>query len=83
MGVKTRKKKNNRASLKGGKPHRRALYNVFREKKRAILLLEDDRVLNKGIRIALEKDDHTIVSAFSFFEGVECYAKKQFDFYLI
>jgi len=49
----------------------------------AILLLEDDRSLNKGIRIALEKDNHTVVSAFSFFEGVESYAKNKFDLYLL
>jgi len=49
----------------------------------AILLLEDDRTLNKGIRIALEKDNHTVISAFSFFEGVESYANKQFDLYLL
>jgi len=48
-----------------------------------ILLLEDDKTLNKGIRIALEKDRHTVVSAYSFFEGVESYTKQSFDLFLL
>lgn len=48
-----------------------------------ILLLEDDQNLNKGIKIALEKDDHTVVAAHNFFEGVTAYCKEQFDLFLL
>lgn len=48
-----------------------------------ILLLEDDKTLNKGIKISLEKDGHTVIPAYSFFEGVENYTKRQFDLFLL
>ncbi len=48
-----------------------------------ILLLEDDKNLSKGIAIALEKDKHIVVPAYSFFEGVESYTKQHFDLFLL
>lgn len=48
-----------------------------------ILLLEDDKNLNKGIKIALEKDNHTVVAVCNFFEGVTAYCKEQFDLFLL
>lgn len=48
-----------------------------------ILLLEDDKTLSNGIKIALEKDKHTVVPAYSFFEGVESYTKQHFDLFLL
>lgn len=40
-----------------------------------ILIVEDDHTLNKGIQIALKKDGHEAVGAYSFFEGVEFLVK--------
>lgn len=48
-----------------------------------ILLLEDDRLLNRGIQLALEKDKHEVVVAYNFFEGVENYSKQHFDLFLL
>jgi DNA-binding response OmpR family regulator len=49
----------------------------------SILLLEDDKALHKGIKLALEKDGHSIHSAYSFFEGVETYMKQDIDLFLL
>lgn len=48
-----------------------------------ILIVEDDHTLNKGIQIALKKDGHEAVGAYSFFEGVEFLVKMQFDLFLL
>lgn len=48
-----------------------------------ILLLEDDRLLNRGIQLALEKDKHEVVVAYHFFEGVEKYSEQHFDLFLL
>lgn len=48
-----------------------------------ILLLEDDTILSRGIRIALEKSGHQVISAASFFDGAAACGKHQFDLYLL
>lgn len=48
-----------------------------------IFLLEDDKILNKGISIALQKDNHTVTSAYSFIEALNLYNKKSYDLFLL
>lgn len=48
-----------------------------------IFLLEDDKILNKGISIALQKDNHTVTSAYSFIEALNLYDKKSYDLFLL
>ena len=48
-----------------------------------IFLLEDDINLNNGIRTALEKDGHKIVSCYSFFEGAKAYSREKYDLFLL
>ncbi len=48
-----------------------------------ILLLEDDRLLSRGVKIALEKDKHEVIQAYSFFEGVELHKEHDPDLYLL
>ena len=48
-----------------------------------IFLLEDDLILNKGISIALQKDDHAVTSAYSFLEALNLYHQKSYDLYLL
>lgn len=48
-----------------------------------IFLLEDDRILSKGIAIALEKDGHQVTAAYSFREAVEQYKKQRYDLFLL
>lgn len=49
----------------------------------SILLLEDDKALSKGIKIALQKDNHIVTIAASFFDGVEAFVKNEIDLYLL
>lgn len=48
-----------------------------------ILILEDDRALNRGIQIALIKDKHAVVSAYTFEEGKEYFDKLPIDLFLL
>ncbi|MCQ4636638.1 response regulator transcription factor [Anaerovorax odorimutans] len=48
-----------------------------------ILLLEDDKVLSKGIQITLEKSGHTVIPAFTFFDGAAACATQTFDLFLL
>ena len=36
-----------------------------------IFLLEDDKILSKGISIALEKDKHTVTAVYGYMEAVQ------------
>lgn len=38
-----------------------------------IFLLEDDKILSKGISIALKKDEHTVVTAYGYLEALQKY----------
>lgn len=48
-----------------------------------IFLLEDDRILSKGISIALKKDGHQVTAAFGFGEAVNLYEKQRYDLFLL
>lgn len=48
-----------------------------------IMLLEDDHALSKGIQTALKKDFHTVMPAYSFFEGVQAYMCQTVDLFLL
>ena len=48
-----------------------------------IFLLEDDRILSKGISISLQKDGHTVTSAYGFIEAVQQYQKQKYDLFLL
>lgn len=48
-----------------------------------IFLLEDDRILSKGISIALKKDGHQVTAAFGFEEAVNLYEKQRYDLFLL
>lgn len=48
-----------------------------------IFLLEDDKILSKGISIALQKDNHTITTAYGFLEALQEYKKQKYDLFLL
>lgn len=48
-----------------------------------IFLLEDDRMLSKGITISLEKDGHLVTGVYGFAEAIQQYQKKNFDLFLL
>lgn len=48
-----------------------------------IFLLEDDKILSKGISIALQKDNHTITTAYGFLEALQQYKKQKYDLFLL
>lgn len=48
-----------------------------------IFLLEDDRILSKGISIALKKDGHHITTAYSYVEALQKYTWKKYDLFLL
>lgn len=48
-----------------------------------IFLLEDDKILNKGISIALKKDAHTVTEVYSFVDALNKYQKKSYDLFLL
>ena len=48
-----------------------------------IFLLEDDKILSKGILIALEKDGHTVTAAYGFIEAVQTYQSQKVDLFLL
>ena len=48
-----------------------------------IFLLEDDKILSKGIVIALQKDCHTVSAAYGFMEALKQYDKQKYDLLLL
>ena len=48
-----------------------------------IFLLEDDKILSKGISIALKKDSHTITAAYGFVDALTQYKKLKTDLFLL
>lgn len=48
-----------------------------------IFLLEDDKILSKGISIALEKDGHRVTTAYGYVEALQKYAWKPYDLFLL
>lgn len=48
-----------------------------------IFLLEDDKILSKGISIALKKDEHSVVTAYGYLEALQKYQKGKYDLFLL
>lgn len=48
-----------------------------------IFLLEDDKILSKGILIALQKDGHIVTAAYGFMEAIQQYQKQKYDLFLL
>ena len=48
-----------------------------------IFLLEDDKMLSKGISIALQKDGHLVTGVYGFTEAVQEYQKKNYNLFLL
>ena len=48
-----------------------------------IFLLEDDKILSKGISIALEKDGHHVTMAYGYVEALQKYTLKKYDLSLL
>ena len=48
-----------------------------------IFLLEDDKILSKGISIALEKDGHHVTTAYGYVEALQKYTGKKYDLFLL
>lgn len=48
-----------------------------------IFLLEDDKILSKGISIALEKDGHTVKAVYGYMEALQKYKNQRYDLFLL
>lgn len=48
-----------------------------------IFLLEDDKILSKGISIALEKDGHTVKAVYGYMEALQKYQNQRYDLFLL
>lgn len=48
-----------------------------------IFLLEDDRILNKGISIALQKDGHAVTPAYGFSEAEGLLNAREYDLFIL
>lgn len=48
-----------------------------------IFLLEDDKILSKGISIALEKDSHNVSRVYTFIDALNKYQVKSYDLFLL
>ena len=48
-----------------------------------IFLIEDDKILSKGISIALKKDEHTVTAAYGYLEALQQYQKQKYDLFLL
>lgn len=48
-----------------------------------IFLLEDDKILSKGISIALEKDEHTVTAVYGYMEALRKYQTSRYDLFLL
>ena len=44
-----------------------------------IFLLEDDKILSKGISIALKKDEHMVTAVYGYLEALKQYQKQKYD----
>lgn len=48
-----------------------------------IFLLEDDKMLSKGISIALQKDGHKVTAVYGWTEAIQQYDKEAYDLFLL
>ena len=44
-----------------------------------IFLLEDDKILSKGISIALKKDEHTVTAVYGYLEALQQRTDQNFN----
>lgn len=47
-----------------------------------IFLLEDDKILSKGISIALKKDEHMVTAVYGYLEALKQYQKQKYDLFV-
>ena len=45
-----------------------------------IFLLEDDKILSKGISIALKKDEHMVTAVYGYLEALKQYQKQKYKY---
>ncbi len=48
-----------------------------------ILIVEDDILLNRGIRLALEKNNYSVTCCYSYSEGYSCFLSESFNLILL
>ena len=48
-----------------------------------IFLLEDDKILSKGISIALKKEEHSVVTTYGYLEALQKYQNGKYDLFLL
>lgn len=48
-----------------------------------LFLLEDNRLLSRGVMLALQKDGHTVTAAYGFVEALNLYKKEAYDLFLL
>ena len=48
-----------------------------------IFLLEDDKILSRGISIALEKDKHNVTAVYGYLEALRKYQEQKYDLFLL
>ena len=48
-----------------------------------IFLFEDDKILSKGISIALKKDEHMVTAVYGYLEALKQYQKQKYDLFLL
>lgn len=48
-----------------------------------ILIVEDDKILNRGVAFALKKEEYEVISAYSKIEGLEAILNNKIDFLLL
>lgn len=48
-----------------------------------ILIVEDDKLLAKGIELVLKRQDYKVTKAYTYEEGIACFKKESFDLALL
>lgn len=48
-----------------------------------IFLLEDDKILSRGISIALQKDNHTVTAVYGYIEALQKYQNQKYGLFLL
>ena len=48
-----------------------------------VLIIEDDKILNRGVTFALKKEGYNVISAYSKFEGKQMILNNEIDFLLL
>lgn len=48
-----------------------------------IFLLEDDKILSRGISIALQKDNHTVTAVYGYIEALQKYQYQKYGLFLL